>query len=89
MNILMQRAKAPTPRFFTKLRNLSAAMVAIAATILAAPVSLPAVITTTAAYVLTAGSVAGVVSQLTVKNSRNLGRKIPKKGGQNADSPQP
>lgn len=89
MNIIMQRAKAPTPRFFTKLRNLSAAMVAIAATILAAPVSLPAAITTAAAYVLTAGSVAGMVSQLTVKNSRNLRRKNPKKGGPDADSPQP
>ncbi len=64
---LMQRVKAPTPKFFKKIRNISLTLAGISATILAAPVALPAVLIKIAGYLAVAGSVAGTVSQTAVK----------------------
>ena len=64
MNIV-QRAKAPTPKFFKKLRNIGIALAAISAAIVTAPVSFPAGIITAAGYLGVAGAVATTVSQLT------------------------
>lgn len=60
----VQRAKARTPRFFRKLRNLSLTLAAVSGAILAAPIALPAIVITGAGYIALAGSVAGAVSQL-------------------------
>lgn len=64
MNIV-QRAKAPTPKFFKKLRNIGLALAAISTAIITAPIALPAAIVTVAGYVGVAGAVATTVSQLT------------------------
>ncbi len=61
----MQR---PTPKFFQKVRNVGLSLAAIGASILAAPVALPAVLLKIAGYLAVAGSVAGTVSQAAVKN---------------------
>ncbi|MGC8751793.1 hypothetical protein [Hydrotalea sp.] len=66
MQQIWQRAQAPTPLFFKRLRSLALALSAIATAILTAPVSLPPLVVTVAGYVLTAGTVAGAISQLTV-----------------------
>ena len=66
MKQIIQRAKEPTPKFFKILRNIGLAMAAIGATILAAPVALPAIVVKIAGYVAVAGSVMSGVSQVTV-----------------------
>jgi len=68
MKSIMQRASEPTPKFFKKLRNIGLSIAAIAATIIAAPVALPAVVIKIAGYLAVAGSVMSGVSQVSVKN---------------------
>lgn len=68
MNSIVSRAQQPTPKFFKKLRNIGLSVAAIAATIIAAPVALPAVVIKIAGYLAVAGSVMSGVSQVTVKN---------------------
>ena len=51
---LIERAKAPTPGFFKKLRNIGIVLATVGGTILAAPVALPAAIVPAAGYVLVA-----------------------------------
>lgn len=62
---LVERAKAPTPKFFKVLRNVGLVLAAIGGTILAAPISLPVVVTSVGGYLIVAGGVASAVSQLT------------------------
>jgi uncharacterized transporter YbjL len=69
MNVV-QRVQAPTPKFFKKLRNIGLSMVAIAATILTAPVGLPAIILKIAGYLAVAGGVAGAISQTAAKSEQ-------------------
>lgn len=64
---LAQRIKSPTPKFFKKLRNIGLGLAAISATIMAAPVSLPAIVIKIAGYLAVAGGVAGTISQTTVE----------------------
>jgi hypothetical protein len=59
--------KAPTPKFFKKVRNIGLILAAVSATIISAPVALPAVVVQIAGYIAVAGSVAGAVSQTAVK----------------------
>ncbi|MFN8353695.1 MAG: hypothetical protein U0Y10_04595 [Spirosomataceae bacterium] len=63
---LVERAKAPTPKFFRKLRNIGIALGAAGSALLLAPVALPVAISTVAGYLITVGTVAAAVSQTTV-----------------------
>jgi hypothetical protein len=65
MKQIRKRVVAKTPPFFQQLRNGALLVTGIATALLTAPVSLPAVVTTIAGYLVTAGSVATVISQLT------------------------
>lgn len=64
---LIQRAQAPTPAFFKKVRNISLILAAISGTLLASPVALPLVVVKIAGYLAVAGSVASAVSQVTTE----------------------
>ena len=66
MNIV-QRAKAPTPKFFRVLRTIGLALAAASGALLAAPIALPAAVITVAGYLTVAGSVATAVSQVAVQ----------------------
>ena len=66
MNKIVERAKAPTPKFFKVLRTIGLAMATLGGTILAAPVALPVIVTTIGGYLAVAGGVLSAVSQLTV-----------------------
>lgn len=70
MNI-KQRVEAPTPKFFKKVRNIGLVLAAISATLLTAPVALPAVIVKVAGYLAIAGSVASAVSQTATVTDSN------------------
>jgi hypothetical protein len=64
---LVERASLPTPVLFTKIRNIGLLLAAVSGALLAAPFSLPAVVTTIAGYLGLASSVASAVSQVAVK----------------------
>ncbi|CAD0001005.1 hypothetical protein [Flavobacterium salmonis] len=68
MKKIINRATAPTPKFFKVLRTIGLALAAVGGTILAAPVALPAIVTTIGGYVAVAGGVLTTVSQLTTSN---------------------
>ena len=65
MNII-ERAAAPTPKFFKKLRNVGLILAAISTTIVAAPIALPAAIVSIAGYAAVGSAVLGAVSQVTI-----------------------
>jgi hypothetical protein len=67
MNIV-ERYKQPTPKFFKTLRNIGIALAAVGGAIIAAPISLPAIVVTVATYLTVAGTVATAVSQAVVKS---------------------
>ena len=63
---LVERIKASVPKFFRVIRNVGLVLTAVGTTILTGGAALPAVITTVAGYLVTAGAVAAAVSQTTV-----------------------
>jgi len=65
---LVQRAKAPTSKFFKVLRNIGLVLATVGGTILAAPIALPIVVSSAAGYLTVAGGVLSAVSQLTTTN---------------------
>ncbi|WP_396143763.1 hypothetical protein [Flavobacterium sp.] len=65
MKKIINRATAPTPKFFKVLRTVGLALAAVGGTILTAPIALPVIVTTIGGYVAVAGGVLSVASQLT------------------------
>jgi len=63
---LVERLKAPSPKFFRVLRSIGLALLAISGSVIAAPVLLPAAVVSLAGYLAVAGGVLSAVSQLTV-----------------------
>jgi uncharacterized membrane protein HdeD (DUF308 family) len=63
---LIDRAQAPTPKFFRILRSIGLVLLAVSGTILAAPIALPVALVSAAGYVAVAGGVISAVSQMTV-----------------------
>ncbi|QXP53817.1 hypothetical protein [Cellulophaga sp. HaHa_2_1] len=74
MNIV-DRYKKPTPKFFRTLRNIGIALATAGGAIIAAPISLPALVVTVATYMTVAGTVATAVSQAVTINDET---EIPK-----------
>jgi hypothetical protein len=74
MNIV-ERYKKPTPKFFRTLRNIGIALATAGGAIIAAPVSMPALVITVATYMTVAGTVATAVSQAVTIDDET---KIPK-----------
>ncbi|KAB1157762.1 hypothetical protein [Flavobacterium luteum] len=70
MKKIINRAKAPTPKFFKVLRNIGLALAAVGGTILAAPIALPVVVTSIGGYLAVAGGVVSAVSQLTTTTEK-------------------
>jgi len=68
---LINRAKAPTPKFFQKLRSIGMIVAAIGGAIVTAPVTLPVVISTIGGYIALAGGVISAMSQITTVNDSN------------------
>jgi len=60
---LVERVKAPTPKWFKIIRNVGITLTAVGGAILASPVALPASIITVAGYVLLGGTVATAIAQ--------------------------
>lgn len=69
----IERAQAPTPKFFKILRTIGLALLAVSGAILTAPVTLPVVVVTIAGYTAVAGGVLSAVSQVTVDDGKKKG----------------
>jgi hypothetical protein len=67
MNII-ERLKAPTPKFFRVLRNVGLGLAAAGGVIVASPIAIPAIVVTIGGYLIVAGSVATAVSQAVTEN---------------------
>ncbi len=65
---LIERVKAPTPKFFRVLRIIGLALAAAGGVLLTAPVALPVGVITVAGYLTVAGSVMSAVSQTAVQD---------------------
>ena len=65
MKKIVNRATAPTPKFFKVLRNVGLVLAAVGGTILASPIALPVLVTTIGGYMAVAGGVLTATSQLT------------------------
>ena len=70
MNIV-ERYKKPTPKFFKTLRNIGITLATAGGAIIAAPISMPAIVVTIATYMTVAGTVATAVSQAVVTDNEN------------------
>ena len=64
---IVERALAPTPKWFKILRTVGIALASIGGTIIAAPVALPVGLVSAAGYLVLSGSIISVVSQTAVK----------------------
>lgn len=67
MNVV-ERVKAPTPKWFKVLRTIGITLASVGGVILTSPVALPAGIVTAAGYLLLGGSIVTAVSQTGVKS---------------------
>ena len=83
MSKIIDRAKAPTPKFFKVLRNIGLIMAGVGTVLLTAPISLPATVVTIGGYLVTAGGVATAVSQITNMGDDAIGNKD--EGGSDGD----
>ena len=60
---LVERVKAPTPKWFKIIRTIGITLTAVGGAILAAPVAIPATIVSIAGYAMLGGSVATAIAQ--------------------------
>lgn len=65
---VVERVKAPTPKWFKVLRTIGITLASVGGAILASPVALPAGIVTAAGYLLLGGTVVTAVSQTGVQS---------------------
>jgi hypothetical protein len=67
---LKERWQSKTPKFWKKVQRIGLALGVIGATIVAAPVVLPASLVTAAGYMVAAGTVTATLSQLTKEDAK-------------------
>jgi hypothetical protein len=75
MNVL-DRALAPTPKWFKILRSVGIALASVGGAIIASPVALPVGLVSAAGYLVLGGSVISVVSQTAVKSEEEPEPKV-------------
>ena len=67
MNVV-ERALAPTPKWFKILRTVGIALASVGGIIIASPIALPVGLVSAASYLVLGGSIISVVSQTAVKS---------------------
>ena len=65
---IVERALAPTPKWFKGLRSIGIALASVGGIIIASPVALPVGLVSAAGYLVLGGSIISVVSQTAVKS---------------------
>ena len=71
MTDIKKRWNAKTPKFWKNVQKVAIALGAAAGVIVAAPITLPTAVVTVAGYLVTAGTVAATLSQLTVEDNQD------------------
>lgn len=89
MTNLKKRWNAETPKFWKNVQKVAIALGAAAGVVIAAPITLPAAVVTVAGYLVTAGTVAATLSQLTVEDYKDLDEVITKKKKNGKESKSP
>jgi hypothetical protein len=69
---VVKRWKSSTPKFWKKIQRAGVIIGGLGATILAAPIAIPAALTSIAGYLVLAGSLTATLSQLTVEDKKVL-----------------
>jgi ABC-type xylose transport system permease subunit len=69
MKKLKQRWNSKTPQFWKKVQRIAILVGAVAGTIIAAPIALPAAVITVAGYAVAVGTAVATVSQFTVEDA--------------------
>ena len=64
---VVDRALAPTPKWFKILRSVGIALASVGGIIIASPIALPVGLVSAAGYLVLGGSIISVVSQTAVK----------------------
>ncbi|ADY52429.1 hypothetical protein Pedsa_1875 [Pseudopedobacter saltans DSM 12145] len=64
---IVERVKAPTPKWFKIVRTIGITLTAVGSAILAAPVAIPATIVTVAGYLTLGGTIATAVAQTAIQ----------------------
>ncbi|WP_309608658.1 hypothetical protein [Flavobacterium sp.] len=67
---VVERLKAPTPKWFKTLRTVGIALASVGGIIIASPVALPVGLVSAAGYLVLGGSIISVVSQTAVKSEK-------------------
>lgn len=73
---LIERVKAPTPKWFKIVRTIGITLTAVGGAILAAPVAIPATVVTVAGYLALGGTIATAVAQTAIQTEENENSKI-------------
>lgn len=73
---LIERVKAPTPKWFKIVRTIGITLTAVGGAILAAPVAIPATVVTVAGYLALSGTIATAVAQTAIQTEENQNSKI-------------
>ena len=68
MKDLKERWNSKTPKFWKKVQRIAILVGAVAGTIIAAPVALPAAVITAAGYAVAIGTAVATVSQFTIED---------------------
>lgn len=68
---LVERVKAPTPKWFKIIRTIGITLTAVGVAILAAPVAIPATIVTIAGYAMLGGTVATAIAQTAMQTDND------------------
>jgi hypothetical protein len=68
MKDLKKRWNSKTPQFWKKVQRIAILVGAVAGTIIAAPIALPAAVITVAGYAVAVGTAVATVSQFTVED---------------------
>lgn len=72
---IVERVKAPTPKWFKIVRTIGITLTAVGGAILAAPVAIPATIVTVAGYLTLGGTIATAVAQTAIQAEENEQKK--------------
>lgn len=68
---IIERVKAPTPKWFKIVRTIGITLTAVGGAILAAPVAIPATVITVAGYLALGGTIATAVAQTAIQTEEN------------------
>lgn len=69
---LIQRIKAPTPKFFQVMRNIGLGLIAVGGVLVSSTIALPVIAISIGQYLIVAGSVASAVAQTAVVNEEAI-----------------